>query len=269
MRICCIDTETTGLEPETNYVVDFCIRTLYDQPDTMPNDSMVWRVRPPISMPEIAGKTHGITDDMLRDHPLLDKTLAAVWAEWIERYDAIVGYNPDYDIAMLQTEFKRHGVECKWPKIVVCCKRMWDAAEPPPSRALQFAYKKFVDEAGFEGAHGAAADVDATIRVFNAARAHYGLQEKTLSELDPKRALWCGPTDHLLWADSTKTALICNFGKDHRGKNLGDVDFGMLKWIMGKDFPEHVKRTVKYLMSISQLSNKNELVATYARERDT
>ena len=226
------DTETTGLDAETNFVIECCIRLgLEDDAETH-----LWRIRPPISIPVDATNTHGIRDEDLADCPTFGEVADDV-ARKLERCDVLVGYNPQYDKDFLNAEFKRAGLEVRWAPILICCKRLWDIYDPPPPRKLIDAYAKFVDAKGFEGAHGALPDARATAQVMRGQLRHFALEGKPWVELDPERLKWWGPTRHAIWNEDD---LTCNFGKN-AGTKWGKLDKGFLNWIVEKDFPPHVK----------------------------
>jgi uncharacterized protein (DUF3820 family) len=75
----------------------------------------------------------------------------------------------------------------------------------------------------------------------------FGLLHKSWPELaaiaNPfaSRASWIGPTNHLQW-DGPHA--VFGFGK-HRGQRIGMVDGGFLYWVLGKDFPQHVKEVCR------------------------
>lgn len=231
MKIAILDTETTGLERGIDHVIDVCLRN-YD--DTQ--DVKYWRVRPPIPIPQKISEIHGIYDKDVFHSPSFGEMADEIGKE-ISKLDVIVGYNPDFDVEMLRHEFKLAVVDVRWPKTIVCAKRLWDIHDPK-KRALVDAYAEFVSPDGFQGAHGALADTLATGKVLAAQLAKFQLTDKSWAELDPERANWCGPSHHVTWISEE---LVINFGK-HAGKTFAEVDGGYLHFIL-KDpgFPRHVK----------------------------
>lgn len=233
-----LDTETTGLDDEVDEVIQVCIRhgLAHDA------DTALWNIRPTQPIPEEASRTHGITDDQTLTWPSFGQAADDI-RRHLERGDVICGYNPDFDIAMLRSEFRRAGAEVKWPPVVVCAKRLWDINEPRPSRDLQAAYRRFVDPEGFEGAHGALADTVATSKVIAAQVAAWagdpstGEMSKPWYALDPERATWWGPSRHAVWRDGD---LIVNFGR-HKDSRWALMDNGFQNWILNKDFPAHIR----------------------------
>jgi DNA polymerase-3 subunit epsilon len=233
-RIVVIDTETTGMDPEQGAeVIEVAIREgLEDDVDK----AHFWQIRPLRGVPEEAAKIHGITTEMTLNWPTFGE-IADQIAPLIQSADVVVGYNPDFDLKMLRAEFQRCDIQLRWPKVVLCAKRLWDLHRPRPPRDLQAAYKEFVDAAGFEGAHGALVDARRTAQVFQAQLDLFNLHETDWVDMDPERKEWWGPSNHVLVKDGV---LICNFGK-HKGLPFHRMDNGMLGWILKNDFPRHVK----------------------------
>lgn len=262
-KIIILDCETTGIDVAKDQVIEVAIRFgLEDEAR-----AEVWHVRPSIPIPDDIAKIHGFTNELVAAFPLFGE-VADHLVRAIEGNDVLIGYNPDFDKQILQAEFERVGVKVNWPKVTVCAKRIWDINDPPPKRTLIAAYAKFVDEAGYEGAHGALADINATAKVINAQRAQYGLEDKPWAELDPERETWVGPSAHLKWKDSQKDAIIVTFGK-FQNMDLSLVDNGYLNYIINKDFPTHVKDTCRQMQVIRQqkIPMPSAAIAIWAKER--
>lgn len=262
-KVLVLDTETTGLDPTRDRVVEVAFR--WGLADDAP--TQLWRLNPMVPIPAEATATHGITDAMVVDWPTFGEVADAIAAQ-IRRADVVAGYNPQFDVDMIEAELRRSGTAVKWPGVVVCAKRLWDVHAPPPSRNLTNAYKEFVDPAGFEGAHGALADARATAQLLRRQLERFKLEDTPWIELDPERARWCGPSHHVLWDEATRTTLVINFGK-LRGTPLRDVDVGFLRWVGTKDFPPHVKdlcaRTIQLLGQPRGPVPVEHLLATWAR----
>jgi DNA polymerase-3 subunit epsilon len=260
-RVIVVDCETTGLDVERDYVCEVCVRAFDDE-----REPLVRRIKIPVPMPEVVFKIHGISDADLIDCPTFGM-IADELAEFLEWGTVIAGYNPEFDLNILRTEFTRAGRVPTLTTTVVCAKRLWNIKEPPPKRSLIDAYKNFVNPAGFDGAHGALADVNATIRVLRAQRDTYNLTTTPWAEWDPDRNRWVGSSDHLVWQDSYQQKILVNFGK-HKGKEFSELDYGYLRYLQEKDFPPHVKQLCAQL----QLNNKQKIpnpqqsIALWAKE---
>ncbi len=227
-----IDTETTGLNTSSDQIVEICI-SVNDAPK-------VWRVRPTVAIPATATAVHGITDADVAACP----PFAAVAAEIVAVMSAaevIVGFNLRFDLDIIQAELERAGA----PRLDLAAKqvvdvlRLWHHVEP---RTLVAAHERFVG-AQLDNAHAASVDVAATGRVLSAMLDRFGMTDRAWPELaaiaNPfsGRANWIGPSHHIQWENGVA---ILAFGK-HRGARLDQVDPGFLRWVLGKDFPHHVK----------------------------
>lgn len=256
MNVIALDVETTGFSPRTDRITELCIADL-DSGEQLFHSYFY----PERDIPmEVQEKTR-ITNEMVRLSPPF-RISAKTIAEIVSSAEAIVGYNPAFDRGMLASEFARVEQEVRWP-ILVCCKRLWDIHEPKEERKLQNAYKRFVDETGFEGAHGARLDVAATRAVFLAQRARFGLEAIAWADLDPEARTWFGPSNHLVWSDGVLTV---NFGKN-RGTPVHDVDIGFWRWLVDKvDFPEHVKRLGDWIIYVRSGRATRDEVTAWARE---
>ncbi len=257
-----LDTETTGLSPNTSRITEICI---------VDWDSGAVLLRtyldPECPIPEEITKITGITDETVLGAPKFHE-IAGDIASMISSADVVIGQNPFFDKGMLMAEFARTDKAVAWP-LLVCTKRLWDVYEPREERHLMNAYKRFVDRKGFEGAHGALADTMACRNVLMAQIAEFGLQNIPWDEMDPERKLWWGPSAHVLKKDER---LICNFGKN-KDKPIAEVDVGFWRWIKERDFPDHVMMVAIKMIDFteSDRANLSERIHTwaagYAREK--
>lgn len=232
-----LDTETTGFSPHQDRVIELAI-VRFDNGETVFH-SYINPERP--IPPEITEITK-ITDDHMVGAPTFAQ-VAPVVAGLISAAEAIIGHNIYFDRGMISGEFARiPGLECRWPQ-VVCTKRVWDVYEPKEKRSLTNAFKRFVDPAGFEGAHGALADTVAARSVILKQIETFNLHGKSWKEFDPEQSTWVGSTGHIIVTDGV---LIVNFGK-HKGTPCHMVDKGFWRWILNQDFPEHVNTIAGYI----------------------
>lgn len=230
-----LDTETTGLDCYNHRIIEIALVD-WESNEVLLNT----RVNPGVYIPEEITRITGITDADVEGAPDWSDVAQAVAAA-ISNADAVIGYNPFFDQGFIDAEMNRLAdgdpskIRIKWPTII-CAKRTWDAYEPREERNLQNAYKRFVNHAGFDGAHGALADVRATRDVLMSQIEFFKLHEKSWEEFDPQRAKWWGPTFHVLLDEGY---LTLNFGKN-KGKPVHEIDDGFWRWVIDKDFPDHV-----------------------------
>ena len=256
-RIIVLDVETTGTERATDQIIELCLRFGLG-PEA---DSRTWRIRPEVPIhPEAAG-AHGITMEALASCPLFP-VVVSEFLPLITAADVIVGYNVSFDLDMIQAELARAEI----PPIsfdgkqIVDVLRLWHHVEP---RTLGAAHAKFCGEALVD-AHQAAADVAATARVLSSMLEAFGLVDKAWSEIATisapfaKRAAWLGPSPHVQWDESG--AVVFGFGK-YKGQQVGHADGGFLRWVLGKDFPPHVKKICR--VAHERRHKFAEWIATY------
>ncbi len=231
-----LDTETTGLVAAASRVIEIAIVEFS-------TGSLLFKsyLNPECDIPPFITELTGITDEMVKDAPKFKDVAAQIHAI-ISSASAILGWNPLFDKGMLAAEFDRidPNLAPKWP-ILVDGKRIWDVFEPREERHLMNGYKRFVKRAGFEGAHGALADTNATRDVILAQVDTFGLRDADgkiipWEDMDPERKLWFGPSPHILLVDGM---LVTNFGKN-KGIQVINVDAGFWRWVKERDFPDHV-----------------------------
>ena len=232
MKVICFDTETTGVPARDHRIVEIAVAD-FESGEVL----LHTLINPERPIPAEATAIHKITDEMVKNSPKF-RDVAVRVHELVTSADVIVGYNPYYDRDMIKTEFEVLGdllTPPRWP-LFVDGKRIWDLYEPKEKRNLTNAYKRFCDDQGFEGAHGALADTLATIKVIKAQRKTFDLENTDWDKLDPEMKEWWGPSSHILLRDEQ---LIVNFGK-HEKKRAVDVEYGYWNWLAGNDFPDHV-----------------------------
>lgn len=235
------DVETTGTDRAADEVIELAIQFGFPEPGRRPSQR-VWRFKPTRPVGASAA-IHGITDAMLATAQSF-RVHAQTIGETIDEAEILIGYNLQFDIDMLQAEFERarYSFPSLAGKVIVDPLRLWHQFEP---RTLTAAHRRFVGE-GFENAHSAGADVLATGDVLLGMIRDFGLDGKTWDEIavlaDPERLTWLGHSSHVRWVAGVPTI---NFGK-HKGKAVIDAEVrGYLKWILGSDFPSHVKEIAK------------------------
>ena len=240
MNVTIFDVETTGSNTERDQIIEICIQQgLGASPP-----SKTWRCKPSIPIAPGAQKVHGISDADLKDC----KPFSAYAKEihgMLQSAEALVGYNINFDLSMVQAEFAR----AKMPLLdldkihLVDPYTLWRHFEP---RDLSSAHKRFVGEP-FEGAHAAQEDVRATGRVLEGMLDAFKIRDASLQKIaelcdvNAARKTWVGPSYHFRWEEET---VVFGFGK-HRARPILDVKKddggGYLSWLAAKDFPDHVK----------------------------
>jgi DNA polymerase-3 subunit epsilon len=236
-----IDTETTGLDVPNARIVEIAMQVGWDGPPT------AWRLNPGTTIPPEATAVHGITNADVELEPRFAEVAPELKA-LIETATVLIGYNTTFDQEIINNEFQRAGfAKVRWPATVICAKRLWDILEPKPPRDLSAAHLHFTSRE-MTGAHGAAADVAATVDVLRHQMAKHGLEGRPWAELDPVLNRRWGPSQHVAWLEDGSD-LVFTFGKND-GKSVHSVDDGFLRWLQGKDFPPHVKALAQELLDV-------------------
>lgn len=253
MKIVTLDVETTGLDPVADRVIQLAIK-IGDEKTT------VFNFNPGRPISPGAAAVHGITDADVAGYPSF-VALADDVAAILRTADVICGYNVGFDISFLSQEFLRSGVSCDLAaKLVVDPFTMWASLEP---RNLVNAYKRYVDQGGFDNAHDAGADVDATYAVLCGMLKRHDIASNDyekmadLSNPDRKRQIGC---KHFIWNDDGSDVLF-NFGK-HKGVSV-TKQLAYVQWMLKTDFAPAVhvaaKEIVKGCRKSALVSHINSL----------
>lgn len=248
-----LDVETTGFSPQENRVIEIAI-VAFTTGDVLFHS----HINPEQVISEEITKLTGITNEMVANAPKF-RDVGGRIAMHVREAPVVIGHNPWFDRGMISAEFVRNGIIVQWPTLI-CTKRTWDVYEPRESRDLQNAFKRFVDKEGFEGAHGALADTLATRRVLHSQIETFNLKDKTWEEFDPEQKKWLGPSNHILLLDGI---LVLNFGKN-KGTPCHKIEKSFWKWLVDKDFPEHVKKLGDFMVYVARAGITGEELASWA-----
>lgn len=112
-----IDTETTGLSPKKDRIVEIAIKRYYPETD---EETFSWLINPEQHVPLSASDIHGLTDDKL----LAAETFPKVWMKVLAKMNAfestqdsvcephvIVAHNARFDKAFVEAELCRAGLQ--------------------------------------------------------------------------------------------------------------------------------------------------------------
>jgi DNA polymerase-3 subunit epsilon len=231
------DIESTGAVPRADRIIDLAVIRIH--PDGH-RDERCFRVNPGIPIPPESTAVHGIRDADVAGLPTFRQCAREIY-EWLENCD-LAGFNVlRFDIPMLVEEFLRADIKFDVSdRRVIDAQRIFHRREP---RDLTAALAFYCGEMHL-GAHGAAADTAATVRVLEAQLRRYEDLPRTVAELseycDPRDTAWADREGRLKWVDGQ---IVLNFGKK-KGTRLGDLirdDPGFVKWMLRSDFPRDVK----------------------------
>jgi len=237
-----IDIESTGTNPRQDRIIDLAIIRL--MPDGG-RETHVFRCNPGIFIPPEVEAIHHISNADIADCPLFVQIAGRVF-EVLKDCD-LGGFGiARFDIPMLTEEFARAGFrfpadDCR----VVDVQRIYHKKEP---RDLTAALAFYCGEK-HHGAHGAEADVLATIKVLESQLVKYPDLPQTVEGLDAFSAIardpaWVDKTGKLKWANGE---IVINFGVQYTGQKLRELaqnNAKFLKWILKSDFPGDTKKIV-------------------------
>jgi DNA polymerase III subunit epsilon len=234
----CFDLETTGLDVNTDRIVELSCLKL--NPD-FTREHKTWKINPTVPIPKTASDIHHITDVDVINEP----TFAAIHMDilyFINGCD-LTGFNViKYDIPMLQNEFRRVGKEYPDKSVkVIDSLKIYRIKEP---RNLTAAYKLYCNK-DLVGAHGAEADTSAALDVLISQVELYPDLPSDVEQLEvfsnPKNPLWLDEKGLIVWNSSNEACI--NFGK-YRGITLQKIkktNPGYFEWMLKGDFSKTVK----------------------------
>ena len=224
------DLETTGLDPQSDRVVEICCIKLTP---TGEREQYLSRVNPQQPIAPAATAVHGIGDADVADAPPFARVASAILA-FCANCD-LTGFNIErFDIPMLRAEYARLGEAFPAPytSIIDSC-RIFFRKEP---RDLTAALRFYCGET-LVGAHGAAADADAALNVLLGQVARYDDLPQDVFALHeythPKKPEWLDGDGKVAWSGQTA---VLTFGK-HRNKSLQDLcrdEPDYMRWLCGQ-----------------------------------
>lgn len=207
MRAIYFDTETTGLKPEKDRIIEIAAY------DPIEDRSFVSFINPRCPIPPEASAIHRITDEMVKEAPDFP-AVAAAFCEFCGEDAILIAHNNDaFDKPFLEEEFKRSKTPFPSWRFIDTLK--WARKYRPdlPRHALQFLREVYGIPAN--QAHRALDDVIVLHRVFSS----------MVDDLPIEKVLE-------LLLHKTKTASRMPFGK-HQGKPLAEVPKEYVKWLHG------------------------------------
>ncbi len=239
-----LDIEATGITPRADRIIELVIVKLI--PDGT-RTTHRYLVHPEMPIPPESTEIHGFRDEDVADCPTFSQVAQEVY-DVLEGCD-LAGFNAiRFDIPMLIEEFHRSGITFDIEqRRLIDAQRIFHKREP---RDLTAALSFYCGEMHL-GAHGAEADVLATIRVLEGQFERYPDLPHDLSELheycNPRDKNWVDATGRLKWANGE---VVLNFGK-RKGTSLRytiENETSFVKWILRSDFPRDVKETIENAM---------------------
>lgn len=230
LKFLAIDTETTGVDPETDRIVEiFAMEVRY--PGLQVVDSFGLRCNPGIPIPAEATRVHGIRDEDVADYAPFSAT-ASMWQQKLQGACLIAFNGRRFDVPLLHNELVRCGqVGLRANQPVIDPYELFLEDSP---RNLTSAMQHYLGR-GHPKAHTALGDVRAMLSVLR----------RQLKTRDPVQLLQREAAVMRLDFSGRfivdESFVICfNFGK-YKGQPAKD-HLHYLAWMLKSDFPKDVKK---------------------------
>jgi DNA polymerase-3 subunit epsilon len=234
------DLETTGVNIATDRIVEIAVLKVFPNGN---KESKTWLVNPEMEIPQASIDVHGITNEKIILEPTF-KALAPQISNMIKGCD-LAGFNSNrFDIPLLAEELMRAGINFDMnDRKAIDVQVIFHKKE---QRTLGAGYQFYCGK-DLEGAHGAAADTNATYEILLAQLDKYSDLENSVSALSEfsthgVRADFAG---FILMNDEKQEYF--SFGK-YRGRTVEEVykeNPGYHNWIQNADFPLYTKKVLK------------------------
>ncbi len=237
--ICFFDLETTGVNVDTDRIVEISILKVWPNGN---KESVTLRVNPEQSIPPEATAIHGIDDEMVANEPNF-KSLAPKIVQLIKDSD-LAGFNSNrFDIPLLAEELLRADIDIDLRKhAAIDVQTIFHKME---KRTLTAAYKFYCDK-DLEDAHSAEADTLATYEVLQAQLDRYpelGNDVASLAEFSAHKK-FADFSGHIQFNEHGQE--IFAFGK-HKGipvERVLEQEPGYFGWLLNADFPRYTKKVL-------------------------
>ncbi len=231
-----IDLETTGVNIVNDRIVELAIVKLHTDGTRQVKRKLI---NPEMPIPKESSDIHGISDEMVKDAPAF-KEIANEIKQFIDSCD-LGGYNSNrFDIPLLMEEFIRAEINIDLTdRKMVDVQHIFYQMEP---RTLTAAYKFYCGKE-LEGAHGAEADILATVEVLESQVKKYEKLGKSVDSI-----LSCIGEDKIVdyarrFIYDDKGQIVFNFGK-YKGmvvEKVLDKEPQYFDWMQRSEFPRHTK----------------------------
>ena len=235
------DLETTGIDPLRDKIVEIALVRVDPGGG---REAKSFRINPERPIPAEATAVHGIRDEDVSDAPAF-RQVAPALLDLLKDAD-LAGFNVRrFDVPLLDREFRDCGLDLALVKRrIVDAMTIFHKKEP---RDLTAAVRFFLDH-DHAGAHGAEADVQASIDVLEAQLRRYPDLPRTVEALDA----FCYPVPPGAVDRGGKFVLregevIFAFGRQ-KGRALSEVarvQRDYLEWILKQDFPADARTLVE------------------------
>jgi DNA polymerase-3 subunit epsilon len=238
MGILAFDLETTGLNPESDRIVEFCF---IEMDDDM-NEVSRWtqRINPGVPIPAETTVIHGISDADVAEEPPIKEFVGKIQA--LMANHTLMAYNHGFDMNTMHYELVRNGgagLDMSHPVIDPLV--IFRTHKP---HSLAGAVKHYMDE-DLENAHSAEADTQAMVNVFKAQMASHGLEGGAQGQLVKRDRVFLDRAKRFY--EDANGIVHFGFGK-HRHEPV-EPNISYVQWMLGKDFSEDTKDVGRKLVN--------------------
>ncbi len=217
----CIDCEATGLDLQTDRVVEvaavkFTFQEVLDSFETL--------IDPNCIISATSQEIHHISQEMVRGKPKIQEVLPTLH-KFIDKH-ILVGHGIFFDISILLEEAKRHQVPSPLSHLIsIDTLRLARLYGESPSNSLEQLRKHFNIEP--EGAHRAMSDVIVNIEIFKFLSTSFKTTKELLSRLEKPIQLKTMP-----------------LGK-YKGRRFDEIPIEYLHWALKKDFDQDLRFSIE------------------------
>ncbi len=223
----CLDCESTGLEPETDKIVEIAAARFTFEKIVQEIESLI---NPECEIPSISQEIHKISQEMVANKPKIKEVLP----DLLKMIDGhiLVGHGIGFDIALIAAEAKRNQIPCNIHQLrFIDTLRLARLYGESPVNSLEQLRKHFNIQP--EGAHRAMSDVIVNIEVFKFLTKNYQTTEQVFKALEKPIKLRAMP-----------------LGK-HKGRRFEEIPVEYLLWAERKDFDQDLLFSIR-----SELRNR-------------
>jgi len=264
--LCVFDLETTGLQINTDRIVQIAIIKLNPSGERTELNQLI---NPEMIIPQEVIDIHGVSNELIQDKPTFSQ-FAPELIEFIGDAD-LAGYNSNkFDIPVLAEEFLRVGINFDFSfRKFIDIQNIFHKME---QRTLAAAYKFYCGKE-MKNAHDALYDTQATLDVFLAQLERYKETPELKSKTDVTSLAEFSRagTFELIdlagrLAKNEKGEAMYNFGK-HKGKTIKEVskiEPGYFGWMTSEqtDFPRYTKECLRREMEKIKEAEKKDAPIT-------
>jgi DNA polymerase-3 subunit epsilon len=243
--ICCIDTETTGLDGQKDFIIQLSlIKFRKDNFEQVLERN--WYILPQhkFSISPGAQQAHGISDEFIRENGVSIRSIADEFLDIIKDCDFLTYNGNNFDFKFITKDFRLAGYDVPLDDKLFYDSFGMEVRKTP--RNLGAVYKRYTGK-DLEGAHDALNDVRATIEVFK-----YQLMEvedtyDTINEWNENRLFAPEGFIRDAAAPGEPTRIVFYTGK-YSGSDFLQVckdDPSYIKWYMENIASNYTKKKLK------------------------